>query len=108
MIGREAEEPGYALTLRHQQKWAKYGEACLSEGVRFCPLVIEAHGGWSTEASEILKLLASSLAKATGGDKGQVTRHLFGRLAILLQKGNATLLLNRTPVTIDPAVDGFL
>ena len=79
-VERAAEEPGYALTLRHQQKWSKYGEAYLTEGIKFCPLVVEAHGGWSENAVDILKSIAQALARGTGGDEGEVTRHLFGCL----------------------------
>ena len=87
----------YALELRHKQKWAKYGEACKAEGIHFCPAVVEAHGGWHPEGEVILKKLADTLAKATGADSTEVTRHFFGHLAVLLQKDNATLLLNRVP-----------
>ena len=65
-------------------------------------------GGWSEEASNLLKCLAEALARATGGSTAEVTRHLFGRLSILLQKGNATLLLNRVPQVVEPSVDGYL
>ena len=107
-VVRAAEEPGYALGLRHQQKWSRYGEACLAEGIRFCPLIVEAHGGWHQEAVDLLKRLAQALAQATGGDEKEATCHFFGRLSILLQGDNATLLLNRVPELVDPSVDGNL
>ena len=87
-VTRAATEPGYALTLRHQQKWAKYGDACLAEGIRFCPMIVEVLGGWHDEAAKLLKKLGQALARATGGEEEEVVRHLFGRLSILLQKDN--------------------
>ena len=107
-VQRAAVEPGYALELRHRQKWAKYGEACLAEGIRFCPAVVEAHGGWHKEGAEILGRISEALSKASGRDSAEVTRHFFGRLSILLHRDNATLLLNRVPTTEDPSVDGVL
>ena len=38
-VQRAAEEPGYALTLKHNQKWGKHGDRCLAEGIKFCPVV---------------------------------------------------------------------
>ena len=107
-VQHASEEPGYALTLRHQQKWAKYGEKFLAEGIKFCPMVVEIIGGCNEEAVAILKRLGQALSRATGGDEGEVTRHMFGRLSILLQKDNATLLLNRIPAGIRAEVDGSL
>ena len=104
-VNRAATEPGYALTLRHQQK---YGDACLAEGIRFCPMIVEALGGWHVEAVKILKKLGVALARATGGDEGEVVKQLFGRLSILLQKDNSILILNRTPTTVNAEIDGYL
>ena len=47
-------------------------------------MVVEANGGWSEEASSLLRRLGDALARATGGNRGEVTRHMFGRLAFLL------------------------
>ncbi len=38
-----------------------------------------------------------ALARHQGEDEREATRHLWQRLAVLLQKGNAALILNRTP-----------
>ena len=107
-VNRAAIEPGYALTLRHQQKWNKYGEACLAEGIKFCPLIVEGHGGWHEEAVQLLKKLGQALARATGGEEAEVVRHFFGRLSVLLMKDNANLLLARIPSTVSAHVDGYL
>ena len=106
-VDRAATEPGYALTLRYNQKLNRYSEACLAEGIKFCPLIVEAHGGWHEEAIHLLKRLGQSLARATGGDEAEVVRHFFGRLSVLLMKDNGTLLLHRVPTTVDATVDGY-
>ena len=108
-VNRAAMEPGYALELRHSQKWGKYEEACLAEGVRcFCPVVVELHGGYHKEGEVILRRISGALSKMTGGCEGKVTRHFFERLAVLLQKGNSALLLNRVPTTVEASLDGTL
>ena len=94
--------------MRHQQKLAKYGDRCLAEGIKFCPVVCESTGGWHREAVSILKRIGSALARATGGDESEVIRHMFGRLSVLLQKDNSMLLLNRRPSVNEPEVDGYL
>ena len=44
-----------------------------------------------------------------GQELGEVLRHLWGRLGILLQRGNAAILgRNRLPTHPAPAVDGHL
>ena len=106
-VDRAATEPGYALALRHRQKWAKYGEACLAEGIRFVPVIVESLGGWHEEAVRILKKLGLALARATGGDETEVIRHMFSRLSVLLQKDNATLMLHRIPTYVAAEIDGI-
>ena len=101
-------EPGYALTMRYDQKWRKYGELCRAEGIVFEPLPIETLGGWGDSAVRVLKKLGQALARASCQDEAEVTRHMFGRLSILLQKSNASLILNRTPLHPDPQVNGVL
>ena len=39
-VARAAEEIGYGLTLRHNQKWSKYGDKCLAEGIKFCLIIV--------------------------------------------------------------------
>ena len=105
---RAAAEPGYALQLRHQQKINKYADKCLAEGIKFCPVVCETSGAWHPEGAALLRRLGVSLARATGGEEGEVVHHLFSRLSVLLMKSNASLLLNRVPTTIRAEVDGYM
>ena len=55
VIQRAAREPGYALQMRTQQKWSKYGEACRLEGITFQPMVVETCGGWEDGAEQIIR-----------------------------------------------------
>ena len=103
---RAAAEPGYALDLRYRQKWSKHGEACRAQGIKFIPLPVETFGSWSEDATSVIGRLGKDLARATNQDESEVSRHLFGRLSILLMKGNSTLILNRTPALTDARIDG--
>ena len=42
----------------------------------------------------------------SGQDEDEAVRHLWGKLAILLQRGNAAMLANRVPEFPAPAIDG--
>lgn len=44
-----------------------------------------------------VKKLASALARQTGEEKGDATRHLYQKVAVLLYKGKAALRLNILP-----------
>ena len=43
-----------------------------------------------------------------GGDEGEVIKHMFGRLSVLMQKDNSMLSLNPTPSVTEPEVDGYI
>ena len=101
-------QPGSALNLRHQQRISIYRDRSLAEGIKFCPVVCETSGAWHPEGAALLKKLGVSLARATGGEEGEVVRHLFSRLSILLMRSNASLLLHRIPTTTRAEVDGYL
>ena len=63
---------------------------------------------WHQDSSEVLKRIARHLAAHTGAPEAETTTHFFQRLAILLAKGNASLILRRRPDDTDPRVDGDL
>ena len=107
-LERAAREPGYALQMRYQQKWNKYGEACMAEGISFIPMVVETLGSWEEGAAQVIKRLGQALARSTCQEDAEVVRHLFGKLSILLQRDNSSLILNRVPLHPDPGVDGDL
>ena len=103
-----AERPGHALQSRFNQKWDKYGELCQSEGIIFQPLPIEVLGGFHQSGVELVRRLGQDLARASGQEDKVVVKHLFGRLSVLLQRGNSQLVLNRLPQPSSVAINGIL
>ena len=57
---------------------------------------------------EEVKKLGSALTRYTGQLEGEAIAHLWGRLGILLQRGNAAILGNRVPSFPDGQVDGIV
>ena len=76
----------------------QYFRDCDREGIRFFPVVVDA----AAAVSKLARQLASHASK----DAEEQTRYLFQRLSLLLMRGNAALILNRTPVHTDAVVDG--
>ena len=99
--------PGHALTFAYQRKMRGAAEDCRREGISFLPLVVESLGGWHSAAETEVKKLGSALARQNGQEEDEVLRHLWGRLGLLLQRGNAAILGNRLPTHPAPPVDGF-
>ena len=83
-------------------------EDCRREGIVFLPLAVETLGGWHPEGAAVVQRLAVALARHTGEDELEQTRFLFQRLAVCLQKGNASLVHNRRQSFPDPQVDGIM
>ena len=65
-------------------------------------------GGWAESATHHISRLGQALARATSQDESDTEKHLYGRLSVLLMKGNMALLSNRVPSFTDPPVDGVL
>ena len=77
-------------------------------GVGFVPVVVEVLGGWSPEASSTIRRIGDALGRRTNPScPSQTMKHLFGRLAIALWRGNATLWLRRAPA-LHPSADGVI
>ena len=77
----------------------------MEQRIAFLPLVAETFGGWHTRAEREVKKLAASLARHTGQEEAEATSHLWSRLGILLQRGNAAILGNRVPALPGAHVD---
>ena len=78
----------------------------MAEGIAFQPIPVEVLGGLHGASVTTIKKLAVSLARATGQLESDVVRHVFGRLSILLQRGNSALILSRVPTHPQPQIDG--
>ena len=59
-------------------------------------------------ADREVRKLGSALARHTGQEEGEAISHLWGRLGVLLQRGNAALLGNRIPALPEARVDGII
>ena len=103
----EAEKSGHALQARFAQKWDKYGEACQAQGMCFLPLPIEVLGGFHEAGVHLVKRLGQDLARSSGQEDSSIVKHLFGRLAVLLQRGNSQLMCNRLPQPSAPNINGI-
>ena len=77
--------------------------------ISFIPLPIETFGGWHPEAEKQIARVGRELARSTAGtDQKTTTNHLFQRLSLTLQKGNAALILSRSTDIHYPDVTGLL
>ena len=106
-VVRVAREPGHALNFAHDCKVRGAEEDCRQQGIAFLPLVAESLGGWHPCAEREVKKLGSALARHTGQLESEAIAHLWGRLGILLQRGNAAILGNRVPNFPPAEVDGI-
>ena len=103
-----ATTPGYALSFAHNRKIRGAEEVCRRQGIAFIPMVAKSFGGRHTAVEREVKKPGAALARHTGQEEGQATGHLWGRLGILLQQGNAALLANRVPGLSDAGIDGLI
>ena len=100
--------PGHALDHAYTRKVNGAEEECRRQGIAFLPLVAESFGGWHSGAVREVKKLGAALARHTGQDEAEAVSHLWGRLGILLQRGNAAIIGNRVPALPDAHIDGIL
>ena len=107
-VAGAANAAGSALNKAYDRKVQGAAEACRQQGLAFLPLAWEALGGMHRVAIRQIKLLASALARHTGQEEGEASRHLFQRLSLGLMRGNAALLVSRGPDGDHPAgeIDG--
>ena len=105
-IALAATTPGHALTFAYERKIRGAEEACRRQGIAFIPLAAESFGGWHGAGEREVRKLGAALARHTGQDEGEAVHHLWGRLGVLLQRGNAAILGNRIPSFPPPHVDG--
>ena len=107
VVDQEAANPGYALKLAWERKMRSAFEACRSQRVSFIPLPVETLGGWHPEAEKQISRIGRELARSTfGSDQKTASNHLFQRLSLALQKGNAALLLSRSTDVQYPDIMG--
>ena len=69
------------------------GEACRRQGIAFLPMAVESFGGWHEVAQREVRKLGGRL----GHEESEAIGHLWGRLGVLVQRGNVAILGNRVP-----------
>ena len=67
---------------------------------------METLGGWHEVTVREVRKIGSALSRHTGGEEGEVIRHIVQRISILLIKGNAALILYCVPSFPQPYVNG--
>ena len=103
-----ANTAGHALNHAYGRKLNGAEEECRRQGIAFLPIVAETFGGWHPEAGRQVKKLGTALARHTGQEEGEAVSHLWSRMGILLQRGNAAILGNRIPTQPGAYIDGIL
>ena len=102
VITRGADQPGYAAGLAHDRKVRQVGAACSANGIRFEPIAVENLGGYTASAIRIITKIARDKAIRSGLDINKTISNSFKMLSVLLQRGNAQLLLNRFVTLNEP------
>ena len=69
---------GSAAVRRYSDKMSKYLRDCDREGIQFFPIVVEALGGWHSDAAASVSKLARQLASHTGREEEE-TQGTFSR-----------------------------
>ena len=95
VIHRAAEFPAAAIEMRKAAKNRAHFDNCRAEGIVFMPLVVETFGSWDGDAVKCLKDMARQCARRWGKNNAEEIKQFFQRLSIALQRGNASLLLER-------------
>lgn len=92
-----SENSGHALAIAEARKRAAHAANCRDQGVQFIPIAVEVLGGWADEGRAVLRTIARYAAERSQDPPPNATRHLMGKLSIVLQKGNGTMLVRRGP-----------
>lgn len=108
-INDAAMSPGYALRVGVRRKLASNLPSCRLAGVECIPVVVETLGGWCQEAISTIRSIGQALGYRTNNHEpiDLSTKHLYGRLAMALWRGNASLWMRRQP-SFPPSVDGLI
>ena len=106
-VAEAAVTPGHALEVCVRHKLSTNLPSCCAAGVECVPMVVEALGGWAPGSISTIRRIGDFLGQRVNPlDPSHSTKHLFGRLAITLWRGNAILWLRRAP-SLAPSSDGL-
>ena len=77
--------PGHALSVGTCRKLTTNLPACRAAGVGFLPIVVETLGSWCADTVAIICSIGrTSGERLNSTDPVDMTKHLFGHLAIVL------------------------
>ena len=97
VVDCEAAESGFALQYAWDRKMRAAYDACNAQRISFIPLPVETFGGWHPAAIKHIARLGRELSRSPAGiSQDTASKHLFQRLALSVQKGNAALILSRS------------
>ena len=94
-MDRAANYAAAAIEMRKASKNRSHYDNCRAQGIAFEPLVVETFGGWDSVAVKFMKDLARQSARRWGKNNAEEIKFFFQRLSVALQKGNASLLIER-------------
>ena len=102
-----AVDPGTAFEHyeRHKKNHLNTEQLCTAAGIRFVPLVLEAHGGgWSPMTRGFVDWVARQLAARSQEEPGSTSLRIAQRISCALQTENARAVLARMgePVAQQP------
>ncbi len=106
-LSEAARTQGHALQVGVQCKLASNLPNCRSMpmGLTCIPLVAETLGGLAEDFISTIRDIGRSIGLRSGAEDKTTTKHLFGSVSIALWRGNASMLIHRSP-TLSPALDG--
>ena len=85
---------GHALTIAEERKRRVHHAACQQIGIDFIPAAVDVFGSWSEISVDLLGRIGAFQQRRGVGSAHQ----LFQRLSVVLQRGNASLLLRRDSI----------
>ena len=84
--------PGHTLQVCTQRKLFSHLSTCRSAGIDFIPMVVEALGGWSSEAVINIKRIREALGLHSNPPcPAWAAKHRFGHLGIAMWRGMPVL-----------------
>jgi hypothetical protein len=92
---RPRPSPVWPSKLERTPSWLPTTPRATTMALTSYHLVVESTGGWDNEPLSHLKELAICSARRSGVNQSTILRHFLQRLSVILQRGNATLLINK-------------
>ena len=102
-----ASTQGHALLVGEAQKFAAHGAHCATVGIDFIPVTLEALGGLSPLAINVVVRIGCLLGQRLGLPPKETTCHLFQQISVSLWCGNASLWCHHFPL-LPPHRDGVI